>query len=300
MRRLIFLHIPKTAGQSVHSELERLFGAAALAPIRVNTQWRLHRESDLAGHRVFSGHLDWKRLDFVPPPRAVFTVLRDPVDRIASYYLYLKKQGQKLSEEEAARPERRALWLARTLSMEDYFLADLPERRFIDDHYDNFYTHFFAGRHYRARAEHRQMIRRGETTEAEVVDLARRNLASLDFVCDLTRLDLLEAWFLRAFARRARFTSTRVNVNEAVAAPRRFDGLRDHGLTSRVEDRIMEMARLDGPLRIAALADRAAQYAALPETLADRLRRWRLVAAARLTGREPADLVPAAAPSPRA
>ena len=34
----VFLHIPKTAGQAVHTELERIVGADAVSPTRVHNQ----------------------------------------------------------------------------------------------------------------------------------------------------------------------------------------------------------------------------------------------------------------------
>ena len=36
--RIIFLHLPKTAGQSVHAALVDGFGEAAICPARVNEQ----------------------------------------------------------------------------------------------------------------------------------------------------------------------------------------------------------------------------------------------------------------------
>src|ERR1044071_10007863 len=88
--RVIFLHIPKTAGQSVHESLRRLFAPEEICPARENFQLLPISIQELRRYRLFSGHLDWCLLDVVPQPRFTFTVLRRPIERIISFYFFLR------------------------------------------------------------------------------------------------------------------------------------------------------------------------------------------------------------------
>jgi hypothetical protein len=134
--RIVFLHLPKTAGQSIHSALVKAYGAEAVAPLRVNPDLDRYAEERLLQYRVFSGHLDWNRLQFVPNP-VVMTMLRDPLERIASFCLFLRKQAEALPLEVLSRPDKRGMYLALHLPPDDYFCdPDLPERGFLDDRFD--------------------------------------------------------------------------------------------------------------------------------------------------------------------
>jgi hypothetical protein len=82
---VIFLHIPKTAGQSVHGFLHAQFQPEEFCPARENFQLLPIPIERLQKYRLFSGHLDWSLLDAVPEPRFVFTVLRRPIERILSF-----------------------------------------------------------------------------------------------------------------------------------------------------------------------------------------------------------------------
>ena len=106
---VIFLHIPKTAGQSVHSFLVHLFGQGAIAPARVNEQLIQLSIPQIRKYSVFSGHMDWAMLDCVERPRFVFTILREPTDRILSFYYYLRSEAKRAyggGAEAAAEPRQ--------------------------------------------------------------------------------------------------------------------------------------------------------------------------------------------------
>ena len=191
---IIFLHIPKTAGQSVHQFLRNLVGPDSVAPARVNEQLCALSVQDLRSYRLISGHLDWALLDCVQEPKFVFTILRNPVDRILSFYFFLRGEAQKLSDAELRLPENQGKHAVLNLSCDDYFNAGKPHLRiFLDNHYDNFYMYYFAGRTYDAR--HRLLARRAadkSLTEARILKMAFDNLALLDGVYTIDRLDLLE------------------------------------------------------------------------------------------------------------
>jgi hypothetical protein len=88
--RIVFVHVPKTGGTTLHSQLATAIGAGRVAPARHNDLWRL-TGVDLSTARLFSGHYDSRCLSFVPgaSPRVV-TILRAPRERIRSLYHFLR------------------------------------------------------------------------------------------------------------------------------------------------------------------------------------------------------------------
>ena len=150
-KKLIFLHIPKTAGQSVFQYLENTFDSADVCPFRVNHQY-LDASIDPNDFVVHSGHIDWKLLEeALTGEKIFFTVLRAPLDRILSYYLYLRKEASKLSVADLASDQSAGLRAALYMTPDEYFVDCKGEmREFIDDHYDNFYLNYFSGKTYSA------------------------------------------------------------------------------------------------------------------------------------------------------
>jgi hypothetical protein len=184
---IVFLHLPKTAGQTIHNALCRALGGDHVSPVRVHTQVPPGRSQFPPGHALYSGHLDWDGIDDVPPGRFTFTVLRDPRERMASFYLYMRRDAAALAPGALFLPEnigrRRALeWTA-----DDYFFGgDAAWQSFIRDHYDNFYCSYFSTRRFRGGAAIRAL------PYSEAVARARHGLAELDGVFDSANLSPLE------------------------------------------------------------------------------------------------------------
>lgn len=257
-RRVFFLHIPKTAGQSVHAALVNAYGADAVCPARVNEQLVRLSVRELNRYRVFSGHLDWSLLDCVRGPRYVFTVLREPRDRILSFYFYLREQAAKLSTEDLNQPHNQGMKAALELSPNDYFCAGPPHlRRFLDDHYDNFYTYYFAGRHYRARQSLAGQLQQKLITREQLIDMALDNLGTLDAVFSVDDMPRVFA-AIRALSGAAirGDDEYRVNVNHAVAAHERAARLKALGAEPRTFARLKQWCAMDDLLWQRAVAPR--------------------------------------------
>lgn len=125
--RVVFLHIPKTAGQSVHAALQAAFEPSAIRPARVNEQLRPMGISELNRYQVFSGHFDWSALDCIKGPSYRFTILRDPLERTLSFYFYLRKQqGEALAPAERAMPQHSGRRAAAEMTSDEYFLSGPP------------------------------------------------------------------------------------------------------------------------------------------------------------------------------
>ena len=150
--RVVFLHLPKTAGQSVHKSLVDLFGRACVCPARVNEDLVLLSVDEICRYRVLSGHFDWSMVDCIPHPKFVFTILREPLDRILSFYFFLREDASRLTEAELNQPWNAGRRAALRWSCDEYFVSKKPDfRSFINNFYDNLYTYYFAGRTFEGR-----------------------------------------------------------------------------------------------------------------------------------------------------
>lgn len=184
---IVFLHIPKTAGQTIHSELTRVVGQQAVSPVRVHTEAGPGAAQFPPGYRLYSGHIDWEALETLPLPRFVFTVLRDPLERIASFYFYLRRQAESLSAEELSSPARTGMRMALENGPDEYFFGGSPQwRRFINDHYHSSYCTYLVTRCLRGYSRVADWPRRDLVLRA--VEAAR----DLNGVYAVDRLDALE------------------------------------------------------------------------------------------------------------
>lgn len=178
MKKVLFLHIPKTAGQSTHQFLIDRFGKERVCPARVNDQFRQMSIPDLQKYTVFSGHVDWSLFDEIKGPLFTFTILRDPFDRILSFYFYLREQA-KIFEKRGELDSKPGLKAALQNTPQEFFVCDKnAHRNFIDQNIDNFYTYYFAGRKYTARDQFGKLVGFDglfQSTDS-VVDLAEMNL----------------------------------------------------------------------------------------------------------------------------
>ncbi|MGL6208649.1 MAG: sulfotransferase family 2 domain-containing protein [Paracoccaceae bacterium] len=185
MTPIIFLHVPKTAGQTIHNQLAGIVGHEAVSPVRVRNQ-AVNKLQMPPGYLLYSGHIDWTEADQMAE-KFMFTVLRNPAERIASFYFFLLDEAESMSEEELAKPANHGKKRIRTLTAEDYlFAGNRQEQRFICSLYDNFYCSYFATRKMDGWSEVSTM------TQAEKIKAAFNGLASLDRIYETSALQALE------------------------------------------------------------------------------------------------------------
>lgn len=162
-----------------------MVGADAVSPVRVHTQ-ALKGPQMPPGYALYSGHLDWAEIDDMTE-RFVFTVLRDPAERIASFYFFLLDEAQRLSVEDLALPGNQGKAFILRSSTEDYFFGGPPAvKRFIRDHYDNFYCSYFATRKMRGWSEVSGL------SQSDRIAAALAGLDRLDSIYSTTDLGALE------------------------------------------------------------------------------------------------------------
>ncbi|MDJ0750990.1 MAG: sulfotransferase family 2 domain-containing protein [Woeseiaceae bacterium] len=249
--RIIFLHIPKTAGQSVHEYLVRNFPADSICPARVNDQLRRLPAGELDRYRVFSGHFDWSAFDTLTGPKFIFTILRDPLERLLSFYFYLREQAihfQAIGELDEHKPGIKA---AIELSPWEYFVdPQCPLREFIDNHYDNFYSYYFAGRSYNSRTQLRPHIGPGHlfADMSTVTRLAVANLETLDAVCLIGQWQNINPVLSAAVGRELSLENApRVNMGKS-HPDSRIERLKELGASDDVLRRLDEFTHWDNIL----------------------------------------------------
>ena len=237
---IVFLHIPKTAGQTIHNALCGVVGETAVSPIRVHTQAQGDAPQMPAGYALYSGHIDWTELDTLPETRFVFTVLRDPCERIASFYFFLMKEAQALSEEELEAPHNAGKKRLLRCSAEDYFFGGNPGfKQFIRDHYDNFYCSYFATRKMRGHRRIQQM----ET--ARKVAAARKNLHLIDRIYSTLDLAALETDIAARYGAEISVTKTYVNQGMIERSEARWPKLLDRLGSDAAVRRLEEFVTAD-------------------------------------------------------
>lgn len=217
---IVFLHIPKTAGQTIHHALAGVVGARNVSPIRTHTQAGEGEPQMPAGYALYSGHIDWTELETLPQGRFTFTVLRDPRERIASFYFFLLKEAEALTEEQLAQPHNAGKRRILRETAEDYFFGGDPGfNTFIRDHYDNFYCSYFATRKMRGRRE-----LAGMDVEARVgAALANRGL--IDRIYSVRDLAPLEADIAGRYGVEISVTDTFVNASGLSRSEKRWPKL---------------------------------------------------------------------------
>ena len=88
---LYFLHIPKTAGSTISHYLESHFRPDEVCPAGTWAAFLALPPEHLGRYRFFRGHFDASLLDLLPRRPAVVTMLRDPVERAVSEWMFMRR-----------------------------------------------------------------------------------------------------------------------------------------------------------------------------------------------------------------
>jgi hypothetical protein len=96
-RALLFLHIPKAAGTTLHSVIERQFAPDVTFSIDgFNSPQGIKEFIRLPAQqrekiRLVKGHMPYGLHKYLSVPASYITMLRDPVDRVVSHYYFVLK-----------------------------------------------------------------------------------------------------------------------------------------------------------------------------------------------------------------
>lgn len=96
---LVFMHIPKTGGTTLHNVLTKHFYPDEICPERLN-DLKKYPQSSLEKYRFFSGHYDRENIKYIPQNVKIITILREPKNRILSVYYFWKAHVSEVIERE--------------------------------------------------------------------------------------------------------------------------------------------------------------------------------------------------------
>ena len=183
--RIVFVHIPKTGGTTLHTQLSVAVGADRVCRSRHN-DLSLRTGAELASARLFSGHYDRQCLSFVPGANTqVITLLREPRQRVRSLYAYLRAHKESL----IASKKLELAAAARRYDFNDFLQAALEINPAA---VDNTYVRAFGGRLPLQRWERRTAAGWPQTLselDASVDELVHR---ACDFVNSMAAVGILE------------------------------------------------------------------------------------------------------------
>jgi hypothetical protein len=103
----LFVHVPKTAGSSLYSILRTILKPPELLKLHPNGETLVRINALPKRHvrrlKVLYGHVDVQLAKQIVPLQQSVTLLRDPVDRMVSYYAFAKHMNSGLHSELARR-----------------------------------------------------------------------------------------------------------------------------------------------------------------------------------------------------
>ena len=237
-RPIVFLHLPKTGGQTIHHAIAGIVGAENVSPIRLNAQTE-GGPTFPPGFRFHSGHLDWVDLDTVPGGPFVFSVLRDPMERLGSFYFFMRAKALDVLQREgdaALEVEQR-----RILGSPDafFFPVDPELARKVGRRWANLATTYLATRRLQGRAKISRL------TRAQVLDRAIANTERLDGLYRFGDFGPLEDDILTLTGTRPVITDRRANPGPLEAGQSRWKALSAAFETDKARHRIADFVAED-------------------------------------------------------
>lgn len=123
-KSIIFLHIPKAAGSTLHRIIARQYASDLIYSIdglRVHesiAEFKQLPEAKRSEIKVLKGHMRFGLHEYLPQPSTYITILRDPVERIISHYYYVLRSPEHYLYEQIT---------SKNMSLKDYVYSDITK-----------------------------------------------------------------------------------------------------------------------------------------------------------------------------
>lgn len=170
-RRVVFLHIAKTAGTTLRYLMRQQLGEKNIYVLHNMLDIAYQSDAALNRYSHFMGHIGYAFLARVPEPRFAFTFLRDPVDRVLSLYYYWRNQTPKRAHGVKDGPT-----LARAHDLPAFLELAEENNQILAQIRDTQTWQLFYDYPLFCRLKHR------DVSEEEVLATAKAHLQELDFV----------------------------------------------------------------------------------------------------------------------
>jgi len=126
--KIIFLHIPKAGGTTLHNIFERLYPTSEVFTIKGNREHGLDAfktlsEEEKAKIQVLKGHMPFGLHSYFKEEIKYITLFRNPVNRVVSHYEYVLRKPKHYLYERVK---------GSNMTLEDYALSDLSTE--LDNH----------------------------------------------------------------------------------------------------------------------------------------------------------------------
>jgi len=210
--RIVFLHIEKTAGTAIRTAIGPLIGGR-----RIWDHIRDGRPGDatpeqLADYGLVAGHFTISDARHVPAPRRIFTILREPRERLVSLCHYYARH----TEAGAAVPGREVMQIARGCTFEEFLALPNP---LVRNSVQNVMTCMLAGDYRPVGPDAYAPVWAGPRAAISGPQLLARalsNLLALDFIGFADRLEEDRAALMSALGLPDPGAFPRVNTKELV------------------------------------------------------------------------------------
>jgi len=171
---VIFIHIPKAAGTTFYQVLNRQYKVEHILYIEpgkdrrgsIDAFWQLP-EDRKAHLRCIHGHMPFGLHQWLPQPATYITILRNPVERVVSYYYFVRRTRVHHFHSEL---------VEKNMSLEDFV------RKIVDINETNLQTRWISG----CVDFDSLLMPPYEQLPANALDLAKENIKKYFAVCGLT------------------------------------------------------------------------------------------------------------------
>ena len=159
---LIFLHISKAGGTTLHKLIERHYRSKEIFSTRAHhkdsvmesiDELKQLSEIQRADIKVLKGHMPFGLHEYLPQPSTYITMLREPVARVVSHYYYARRQPAHYLHDKAKR-----------MSLEDYICSG------ISAELENGQVRLLSG------IKEVDGINGSESCTPEILEIAKKNL----------------------------------------------------------------------------------------------------------------------------